>query len=66
MIEISYRGSDRIMKNMRWIHNDERQFKKLLPSFVIFAIDNVGIDGSNEQWCTVFMIIDSAKRQDIF
>lgn len=49
MIEISYRGSDRIMKNMRWIHNDERHFKKLLPSFVIFAIDNVGIDGSNKQ-----------------
>lgn len=36
-------------------------FKKLLPSFVIFAIDNAGIDGSDEQWCTVFMIIDSAK-----
>jgi len=23
-------------------------FKKLLPSFVIFAIDNAGIDGSDE------------------
>lgn len=38
-------------------------FKKLLPSFVIFTIDNAGIDGSNEQWCTVFMIIDSAKEK---
>lgn len=36
-------------------------FKKLLPSFVIFAIDNAGIDGSDKHWCTVFMIVDSAK-----